>query len=489
MSKQFYRKHVTIEQKASLLSVLQRSTLIKYKNMSNIESELTKQLPIEQLALLRKQSSAAFFATIAVLLYIIYWVHQLVDDNLLYLWASTIIILNIYLLVWVYFVCKATNDNNIDTQKAKHYILIYQIQSLLHGASWGFLPFILVDLTTPDMKFFAYIVLCGMAAGAIGTTAMIYRVYLSFMLPMMLPVILTQAFLYNSFKLFSLNTLELLIIFVISLVILAHTHYKSIRRSIALMVENKQLLKSTTDSFEKAEAANQAKSRFLANMSHELRTPLNAVIGYSEIIYENAQENDFKSIPKDAGKITNAGKHLLALINNVLDLSKIESGKMDVFIEDINILHLLNEVMASVETIMSKNKNTFVLNAPENINIIKSDHTKLSQILINIIGNAAKFTEGGEISINVTVSQDNLRLSVSDTGIGMTDKQLQDLTIPFIQADVSTTRKYGGTGLGMSLTEHLTKLLGISFNVESELNKGTQFTLTIPLEYKPIKET
>lgn len=450
--------------------------------MSKVESELENYLPIEQLALLHKQSYAAFAATIVVLLYILFWIHDLVDSYLLSLWVGAVLALNVYLLIWIYFVRHAT----IDTKKAKRFINIYQIQSILHGASWGMLPFLLIELTTPEMKFFAYIVLCGMAAGSIGTTAMIYRIYLSFMLPLMLPVILTQLFLQDSFQLFSQNTVNLLIIFVISLIVLAHTHYESIKRTIALIVENNQLLKNTTDAFEKAKAASHAKSSFLANMSHELRTPLNAVIGYSEIIYDNAKDNNFKSIPEDAEKITKAGHHLLALINNVLDLSKIESGKMDVYIEDINMYHLLNEIKATTETLISKNKNNLIFDVSENVGIIKSDSTKLRQILFNIIGNAAKFTENGEITISVVPYPEELKISIIDTGIGMTTGQLDDLTTPFMQADISTTRKYGGTGLGMSLTKRLAELLGIEVKVQSTPDKGTRFDLTIPLVYKPM---
>ena len=452
--------------------------------MSKIEANLNNLLPIEQLALLYKQSFAAFAATIAVLLYILFRIYDLVNIYPLTLWVSAVVALNIYLLTWVYFVRRATTGKKITTEKAKRFILIYQVQAVLHGSSWGALPFLLIELTSSEMKFFAYIILCGMAAGAIGTTAMIYHIYLSFMLPLMLPVILTQLFLHNDFALFSRNTLEMLVIFVISLIILAHTHYESIKRSIALMVENNKLLNDVTESYEKTEAASQAKSSFLANMSHELRTPLNAVIGYSEIIYDNSQDKDFKSIPSDAKKITKAGQHLLSLINNVLDLSKIESGKMSVFVEDINIYHLLNEIKETTEALIYKNKNTFIFNVPENLSTIKTDSTKLRQILFNIIGNAAKFTEDGEITISVVEHQNNLQISIADTGIGMSAKQLDDLTTPFMQADISTTRKYGGTGLGMSLAEHLAEVLGIEIKVQSTQNKGTRFDLFIPLIYK-----
>lgn len=444
-------------------------------------SELEKQVPLEQLALLHKQAMPAFIATIAVLLYILYWIHDIVNENTLSLWVSAIAALNIYLLIWIYLVKHAT----LTTEKAKRFIFVYQIQSILHGSSWGFLPFLLIELTSPEMKFFAYIILCGMAAGAIATTAVIYHIYLSFMLPMMLPVIMIQLFNSDHIELFSQNTLAMLVIFVISLLVLAHAHYGSILRSIHLVIENKKLLNSVTEAYKKAEAASQAKSSFLANMSHELRTPLNAVIGYSEIIYDNVKDNDFKSIPKDAEKITQAGQHLLSLINTVLDLSKIESGKMDVYIEDININYLLDEIKATTDALISKNNNTFVFNVPEDLELVKSDNTKLRQILLNIIGNAAKFTTDGEVKIEIISYPDNLKLSISDTGIGMTQSQLDNLTTPFTQADISTTRKYGGTGLGMALTQHLTELLGINFIVTSSPDKGSCFELTIPLVFQP----
>ena len=451
--------------------------------MLNLKKISDNNLPIEQLTLLYKQSLSAFVATLAVLSFILFWAHDLVDGNVLSLWTGAILVMNVYLLIWMYYVRRDTQQ--INTKTARRFINIYQVQSILHGFSWGLFPFLLIEITAPDMKFFSYVVLCGMAAGAIATTAMIYRIYLSFMLPMMLPVILIQLFFSDIFNLFSITTLQLLIIFVISLMILAHSHNESILRSITLHLENKYLLKEATASYKKAEAANSAKSNFLANMSHELRTPLNAVIGYSEMIADCAEDNDFKSIPKDAEKITHAGKHLLALINNVLDLSKIESGKMDVYIEDIDIFRLLFGIKETTEALVSKNNNTFIFDVPENTHTIKSDSTKLRQILLNIIGNAAKFTSSGEVAIRVTTNTNNLKITISDTGIGMTEQQLNDLTKPFTQADISTTREYGGTGLGMSLSENLAKLLGIGINVKSTLNEGTSFELTIPLEYHP----
>jgi len=237
--------------------------------MSKIEPELKNILPIEQLALLYKQSFVAFAATVAVLIYILFWIYDLVDVYSLSLWTGAIVALNIYLLTWVYFVRRATINTRISSKKAKRFILIYQVQAVLHGSAWGALPFLLIELTSPEMKFFSYIILCGMAAGAIGTTAMIYHIYLSFMLPMMLPVILTQLFLHNNFIFFSRNILEMLIIFVISLLVLAHSHFESIKRSIALMVENSKLLNDITKSYVKTQAASQAKRYF--SCKHESR--------------------------------------------------------------------------------------------------------------------------------------------------------------------------------------------------------------------------
>ena len=195
--------------------------------MSNLKSEAEDTLPVEQLALLYKQSLSAFVATLAVLSFILFWSHDLVDVNVLSLWTSAILVMNVYLLIWMYYV---RHETQIDTIRAKLFINIYQIQSILHGFSWGFFPFLLIEVTAPDMKFFSYVVLCGMAAGAIATTAMIYRIYLSFMLPMMLPVILIQLFFGDAFNLFSITTLQLLIVFVISLMVLAHSHNESIDR-------------------------------------------------------------------------------------------------------------------------------------------------------------------------------------------------------------------------------------------------------------------
>jgi signal transduction histidine kinase/DNA-binding response OmpR family regulator len=228
-----------------------------------------------------------------------------------------------------------------------------------------------------------------------------------------------------------------------------------------------------------AEAMSRTKSSFLANMSHELRTPLNAIIGYSEILQEDAAVKDDKEPIEDLQKIESAGRHLLALINNILDLSKIEAGKMDVFIEDVDIPALVNEVLSIVKPLADKNENSIGVICPE-IGSFRSDQTKVKQCLLNLLSNANKFTNKGTLTLTVA-REDNSRLCfrVSDTGIGMTKEQLGQLFEAFSQTDASTTRRFGGTGLGLAITKHFCAMLGGNVTVESTPGKGSTFTITL----------
>jgi signal transduction histidine kinase/DNA-binding response OmpR family regulator len=236
---------------------------------------------------------------------------------------------------------------------------------------------------------------------------------------------------------------------------------------------------------EQAETANRVKSEFLANMSHELRTPLNAIIGYSEMLLEEAEDLGQEAFVPDLGKIRVAGKHLLSLINDILDLSKIEAGKMDVHIEHFDVGELLAQVKATIEPLVSKNNNRLEIIADPNLGEMRSDQTKLRQNLFNLLSNASKFTKDGVITLSVrSVARgqraDWIEFKVSDTGIGMTAEQTARLFQAFTQADSSTARTYGGTGLGLAITRHFSRMLGGDVIVESEYAKGSTFTLTVP---------
>ncbi len=233
-----------------------------------------------------------------------------------------------------------------------------------------------------------------------------------------------------------------------------------------------------------AESANQAKSSFLANMSHELRTPLSAVIGYSEMLEEEAEEAGETAMLSDLGKIKSNAKHLLSLINDVLDLSKVEANKMELYVESIEVDGFVRDVASTVDALVAKKSNVLELDLGGDLGSMSTDATKLRQCLFNLVGNAAKFTEGGKITLKVTrESKPNgewLSFSVTDNGIGMTPEQIARLFQRFVQADETTTRKYGGTGLGLALSQAFARLLGGDISVTSTAGAGTCFTVRIP---------
>jgi PAS domain S-box-containing protein len=235
---------------------------------------------------------------------------------------------------------------------------------------------------------------------------------------------------------------------------------------------------------EVAESANLAKSRFLANMSHELRTPLNAIIGYSEMLWEEAEELDYADFLPDLQKIHTAGKHLLSLINNVLDLAKIEAGKMTSCLECFDVSTVIHDVVSTMDYLIKKNANTLHVRVADQVGTMYSDIIKVRQSLLNLLSNACKFTKEGPIMLTVTreTGEDKewLCFQVRDTGIGMSPEQRRRLFQPFSQADASTTRQYGGTGLGLTITQYFCQMLGGTMMVESTLGEGSTFTMRLP---------
>lgn len=238
-----------------------------------------------------------------------------------------------------------------------------------------------------------------------------------------------------------------------------------------------------------AEEAYEAKSQFLANMSHELRTPLNAIIGYSEMIDEEILSMPKEQLQKDVGKINKAGAHLLSVINDILDYSKVESGQMQLYLEHFDVENFVKEVSDTVSPLLKKNNNTLSLNIDDSLGEMHADQTHVRQILFNLISNASKFTENGEVYLSVSKKVvdgvDWVTFQVEDTGIGMTEEQLARVFSPFVQADETISRQFGGTGLGLAITKQFCEMMGGEITAQSEFGKGAEFTVKLPLESSP----
>ncbi|MCU0616039.1 MAG: HAMP domain-containing histidine kinase [Gemmatimonadaceae bacterium] len=252
-------------------------------------------------------------------------------------------------------------------------------------------------------------------------------------------------------------------------------------------------LNAATEARERAEAANRAKSMFLANMSHELRTPLNAIIGYSEMLQEDVADMSTAEITADLGKVTSAGKHLLSLINDVLDFSKIEAGRMELVLEPVHVASLMREVEATAAPVVRKQGNTFVVQTADDAGTITADAGKVRQVLLNLLSNAGKFTTNGTVTLRATrtvrEARTFLAIEVQDTGVGLTRAQFGRLFQAFAQADATTQRDHGGTGLGLALCRRFCLMMGGDIEVQSRAGSGSTFTVMLPVDGPPASAT
>jgi signal transduction histidine kinase len=251
----------------------------------------------------------------------------------------------------------------------------------------------------------------------------------------------------------------------------------------AIAIENVRLFDEIQDKNRQLAEASQNKSQFLSSMSHELRTPLNAIIGLADMMVTNAARFGTEKAQEPLRRVHNAGTHLLGLVNQVLDLSKIEAGKLELAPESVALAPLIDEVIGTAQQLASQNQNRLVVEVEQNLGTLTVDPMRLRQILLNLLSNACKFTKQGDVTLRarrILDRDDTIELAVADTGIGMTPEQLGRLFEEFSQADASTAKKYGGTGLGLAITRKLARMMGGDVTVASEAAEGSVFTVRLP---------
>ena len=251
-----------------------------------------------------------------------------------------------------------------------------------------------------------------------------------------------------------------------------------------LAIQNARLFREIEEKSQQLEAANRHKSQFLANVSHELRTPLNSIIGFTRIVLRRTQGQIADLQKENLQKVLISSEHLLNLINGILDLSKVEAGRMEVYAETFAVSDIIRVAASTVEPMLKDGRVHLITEVAKDLPLMKTDRDKLKQVVLNLLSNAVKFTEEGEIKVSAWQENGALKLVVSDTGIGMKKEALDYIFEEFRQADMSSTRRYGGTGLGLAIAKKFINLMGGDIVVESEVGKGSKFTITIPISLK-----